>query len=177
MGENPFLKKEELEEVKRHAKIYGYPPNLASQRYYYGKLVLLKRQQLKSQSRSINDKIDEVNAKLRDLHKNRVQNKKRSVEQFSNLMHRKKMALQKQQSKIINNEQNDLPIEGDRRKHLYRGMDKQDYHSYYDSVYNFILDQEFICHSDGHDHDHGHKHSHEKKNSGNAADNDEESVT
>lgn len=34
-----------------------------------------------------------------------------------------------------------------RRNHLYRGMIKLDYHDYFDSMYNLLMDEQFINNS------------------------------
>ena len=57
-----------------------------------------------------------------------------------------------------------------RRDHLYRGLKKQDYHEYYDRVYNMMVEQVFlnnIC-DDDHSHsdegsDEGEEHHHHEE--------------
>lgn len=38
-------------------------------------------------------------------------------------------------------------MDADRSDHSYRGMNIQDYHLYFDTLYNYILDQEFVSNS------------------------------
>ena len=54
---------------------------------------------------------------------------------------KKDLALKRQQLHMGKHEVTMIDQQMIRRNHLYRGMEKGDYHEYFDSMYNLIMDQ------------------------------------
>ena len=88
------ISKQEFDDIIQHTKKFGYAPDLTQRRQLYHTLRKLKRQKLiYTHSCQINERIDEINARIRESYKNEKKNQKKNKQILEQLLLKKKLGM------------------------------------------------------------------------------------